>query len=85
MCAFISPEHFIAKGSLHKVLIVVLHTMQVTQATSLSKAKPKNVFDINCDDLAPSMAIIISIHALNLQMLVSSQKHGWQFEKDISI
>jgi len=85
MCAFIAPEHFIAKGSVHKVLIVILHTTQVTQAMSLLKVKPKTVFDIKHDDLALRMAIILSIHALNLHELVSNQKHGWQFEKDISI
>jgi hypothetical protein len=85
MCAFIALENFIAKGSVHKVFIVILHTMQVTQAMNLLKAKPKTVFDINYDDLAPRMAIILSIHALNLHGLVSNQKHGWQFEKDISI
>jgi hypothetical protein len=59
--------------------------MQVTQATILPAAKPKTIFDINCDDHAPSMAIILFIHALHLQSLVSSKKHGWQFEKEISI
>jgi len=59
--------------------------MQVAQAMILPIAKPKTIFDISCDDLAPSMAIIFSIHALHLGKLVSSQKHGWQFEKEISI
>jgi hypothetical protein len=40
--------------------------MQMTQATSLLEAKPKIVFDINYDHLAPSMAIILSICALHL-------------------
>jgi hypothetical protein len=59
--------------------------MQVTQATSLLEAKPKNIFDIICDPFAPSMAIILFIHALHLRRPISSQKHGWQFDKDISI
>jgi len=75
--AFITLEHFIAKGNVHKLLIVVLHTMQVTQAMSLLKDKPKTVFDITYDDLAPRMAIILSIHALNLHGLVNNQKHEW--------
>jgi hypothetical protein len=66
MCAFITLEDFIVKGSAHKVLRVVLHTSQVTQAMSLPKAKPNFFFDISCDHLAPNMAIILSIHALHL-------------------
>jgi hypothetical protein len=37
----------------------------MTQAMSLPKAKPKIVFDIGCDHLAPSMAIIFFIHVLH--------------------
>jgi hypothetical protein len=40
--------------------------MQVTQATSLLEIKPKFVFDIGCDHLAPSIPIVLSIHALHL-------------------
>jgi hypothetical protein len=57
----------------------------VTQATSFPEVKPKIILNMGCDHLAPSMAIILSIHALNLQRLVCSRKHKWQFEKDISI
>jgi hypothetical protein len=49
------------------------------------KTKPKTIIDIGYEHLAPSMAIIFSIHALHLQRLVRSQKHGWQFKKNISI
>jgi hypothetical protein len=85
MCAPTTLEDFIARSSAHKVLIVVLHTTQVTETTCLPEAKPKTIFDISCDHLAPNMAIILSIHALHLQRLVSNRKHGWQFEKEISI
>jgi hypothetical protein len=37
----------------------------VTQATSLPEAQPKTIFNIGGDHLTPSMAIIISIHALH--------------------
>jgi hypothetical protein len=40
--------------------------MQVTQATSFPKTKPKIIFDIGCDHLAPSMPIVLSIDALHL-------------------
>jgi len=38
----------------------------VTHATSLPKIKPKTIFYISCDHLAPNMAIILSIHALQI-------------------
>jgi hypothetical protein len=46
----------------------------MTQATSLPKVKPKIIFDIGCDHLAPSMATIFSIHALHLGGVVSIWK-----------
>jgi len=38
----------------------------MTQVTSFAKVKPKTILDIGCDHLAPSMAIILCIHALHL-------------------
>jgi hypothetical protein len=46
--------------------------MQVTQAMNLPEIKPKFVFDIGCDHFAPSMPIILSIHALHLQRPMNS-------------
>jgi hypothetical protein len=65
-CAFTAPKDFIAKANLHKVFIVVLHTPQVTPTTSLLKVKPKTIFYISCDHLAINMAIILSVHALQI-------------------
>jgi hypothetical protein len=39
----------------------------VTQAMSLPKAQPKTIFNIGGDYFTPSMAIILSVHALNLE------------------
>jgi len=36
----------------------------MTQAISLLKAKTKTIFYIGCDNLTLSMAIVLSIHAL---------------------
>jgi hypothetical protein len=66
MRALTKPKHFIVRGNVHKVLTIVLHTTQVTQTTSLLEVKPKFFFDISCDHLAPSMAIILFIRALHL-------------------
>jgi hypothetical protein len=85
MCALTTPKDFIVKANVHKVVIVVMQTPQVTQATSFPKAKAKIILDIRCDDLPPSIAIILSIHALHLQRPMRSWKHEWQFENDISI
>jgi hypothetical protein len=85
MCALTTPRDFIARASAHKVLIIVLQTLQMTQAMNFSKAKLKIILDIGCDHFTPNMAIIFFMYALHLQRHVSSQKHRWQFEKDISI
>jgi hypothetical protein len=66
MCAFIAPKDCIMRGRAYKVLTTILHTTQVTQATRLPKTKPKIVFNIGCDHLAPNMPIVLSIHALHL-------------------
>jgi hypothetical protein len=77
MCAFTTLEDFITIANAHKVIIVILETLQLTQAMSFLEVKPKIILKIGCAPLAPSMAIILSIHALHLQRLVSSQKHRW--------
>jgi len=76
MHAFITLEDFMARANAHKVIIVILETLQVTQAKSFLEVKPKIVLNIGCDHLTPNMAIILSIHALHLRRLVNSQKHG---------
>jgi hypothetical protein len=55
----------------HKVLTIIMYTPQVTQVTSLFKAKAKQFFYIGCGQLTPSMAIILSVHALHLGRVVN--------------
>jgi hypothetical protein len=64
MRAVTALKDFIAKARMHKILTIILHTMQMTQTTSLPE--PKIVFDSGCDCLTPSMAMVLSIHALHL-------------------
>jgi hypothetical protein len=52
---------------------------------SLLEVKPKRIFYIGCDQLTLSMAIVLSIHALHLGRIVSSQKRWWQFKQDVPI
>jgi hypothetical protein len=73
------------RSKVHKVLTIILHTSQVTQATSLPKAKPNRFFYIGCDQFTLSMAIILSIHALHFGRVVSGQKHRRQFKQNIPI
>jgi len=63
-------ESFIVKGKVHKVITIILHTMQVTQAISLREAQPKIIFNINGDHLTSSMAIILFVHALHFERVV---------------
>ncbi len=68
---FTTPKDFIVKAKMHKVFVIILNTTQMTQATNLLEVNPKTIFDIGCDHLAPSMAAILSIHALHLGRVVS--------------
>jgi hypothetical protein len=85
MIALTTPKCFIASGRVHKVLTFILHTLQVTQATSLPKAKPKQKIYIGCDQLTPSMAIVLFVHALHLGKVVNIRMDGQQFKQDIPI
>jgi hypothetical protein len=66
MCAVTVPKDFIVKASAHKIFIILMQTLQMTQATSFPKAKPKTIIDIGYDHFTPSMAVILFIHALHL-------------------
>jgi hypothetical protein len=70
-------EGFIARGRMHKVFIIILHTMQVIQAMSLFEAQPKTICNIGGDHLTPNMAIILSIHALQFGKVVNIGKQRW--------
>jgi hypothetical protein len=64
-------ECLIANARARKVFIIILHTLQVTQAMSLPKAKPKLFFYITCDQPTPSMVIVLFVHALPSGRVVS--------------
>jgi hypothetical protein len=49
----------------------------VTQAMSLPKAQPKTIFNIGGDYFTPSMAIVLSVHALNFGRVMSIGKQRW--------
>jgi len=80
-----APKCFIASGKVHKVLTIIQYTPQMTQTTSLLETKPKKVFYIGCDQLMPSMAIELFIHALHFGRVVSIQMDLQQFKQDVPI
>jgi hypothetical protein len=49
-----------------KLIIVSLDIKQMTQTMNFLEIEAKSIFDIGCDDLGPSVAIIFFIHALHL-------------------
>jgi hypothetical protein len=57
----------------------------VTQAMRLLTVKPKQKFYTSYDQLTPSMAIILFVHALHLGRVVSGQKYWQQFKQDVPI
>jgi hypothetical protein len=44
----------------------------MTQATSLPKTKPKQIFDNGCDQLTPSMDVVLFVHVLHLGRVMSN-------------
>jgi hypothetical protein len=58
MKALTTSECFITIGKVHKVYTIILHTTQVTQATSFPETKPKWILKIGYDHFTPNMAII---------------------------
>jgi hypothetical protein len=85
MDALTTPKCFVASGKTHEVLTIILHTLQVTQAMSLIEIKPKHFFYIGCDQLTPSMVVVLSIHVLHLGRVMSIQMDEQQFKQDIPI
>jgi hypothetical protein len=51
---------------MNQAFTVVQHTTQVTQIVSFYEPQAKTILKINCDHLGPTMAIVLSIHALHL-------------------
>ncbi len=70
MSALTTLEGFIAKSRVHKAFTIIMHPLQVTQTMSLLEVKPKQMFYIGCDQLTPSMAIILFVHALHFGRVV---------------
>jgi hypothetical protein len=49
-----------------EAIIVSLDITQVTQTVNLLEVEAKSIFYIGCDDLGPSVVVILFIRALHL-------------------
>jgi hypothetical protein len=59
--------------------------MQLPQAPSASKSQTKIVYDIGIFHLAPSMTIVVVVHALHLFRMANWKMNGWQFKDDFIV
>lgn len=72
MCALITLEDFTVKGRVHKMFIIILHIVRMTQTTSLPKIKPKILLILFAITLHQTWPSFFLIHALHLQRLVNN-------------
>jgi hypothetical protein len=63
----------------------IIITMQVPQASSVSKSQTKTILDVGGCHLAPSMTIILAIHALHLSKMASWKTYGQYFKDDVVV
>jgi hypothetical protein len=63
---FFDLGNFVANNRTYEAIVVDFHTMQVIQIVNFFETKAKTIFDVGCDHFGPSMAIILSIHALHI-------------------
>jgi hypothetical protein len=63
---FFDLDNFVVSTKMDKSFAIILHTMQMTQASNLPKAQSKYILNIGCDHFGPSVAIVFSIHALHM-------------------
>jgi hypothetical protein len=57
----------------------------VPQAPNASKSQTKIIFDVGGFHLAPSMTIVLAIHASHLSRMASWKMDGQQFKNDVAI
>jgi hypothetical protein len=51
----LNPNSLIVSTKMNEAIIVILHTMQMTQTLKLLEDQPKGILDISCDHLRPSV------------------------------
>jgi hypothetical protein len=80
-----SPTYFISDIKVKEMLIGIITAMQVPQALGVFKSETKFFFDVGGFHLAPSMTIILVVHALHLSRMANWKMDGQQFKDDVVI
>ncbi len=65
-CGVTYPNDFIIKTKEKKFNKTVILILKVAQTSIIMKTQTKVIFYVGCFDLAPSMVVTLSIHALHL-------------------
>jgi hypothetical protein len=76
LCGVTYPRDFILEIGLNKLNITIVLTSKVAHTFVITKTQTKVILDVGCLDLAPSMVVVLPIHALS---------QGREFEQNVSI
>jgi hypothetical protein len=68
--------YFVSNDKVEEMLTGIIITMQVPQAPSAFKFQTKIVLDVGGFHLAPSMTIVVVVHALHLFRMASWKMNG---------
>jgi hypothetical protein len=82
---FFDLGNFISNTKMDEVIVIDMHTTQVTQTLNLLGTKTKTIFNIGCDHLRPNMAIIFSVHVLHLWWIGITKGHQKHFEQYVYV
>jgi hypothetical protein len=66
LCGATYPNDFIPKTKENKFNKIIILTLDMAQTSTTMKTQTKVVFYVDCFNLAPSMVVALSIHALHL-------------------
>ncbi len=69
MCGVTYPRDFILEIGLNKLNITIVLTSKVAHTFVITKTQTKVILDVGCLDLAPSMVVMLPIHALHLSKM----------------
>jgi len=85
LCGVTYPRDFISKIRLNKLNITIVLTSKVAHTFVTTKTQTKVIIDVGCLDLAPSMAVVLPIHALHLSKMPYWLSQGQEFEQNVYI
>jgi len=79
------PTYFVAHNRAKEMLVRFIKVTQVPQAPSAFKSQTKIIFDVGGFHFAPSMTIILAVHALHLFRMVNWNTNGKESKNDVVI